>query len=165
MVCFFQTGPESGALAVPGSEKSTPSRPETPKLGVGEDGAVAKKPARKRRTTIPERPNISVNLWSIMKNCIGKELTKIPMPVNFSEPLSLLQRLTEEYEYAHLLDEAAKCSDPWEQLTYVAAFTISPYAATSYRTGKPFNPLLAETYEWDRTDDLGWRVLSEQVLD
>ncbi len=36
----------------------------------------------KRRKTIPEKPNYSLNLWSIMKNCIGKELTKIPMPVS-----------------------------------------------------------------------------------
>lgn len=40
-----------------------------------------------------------------MKNCIGKELSKIPMPVNFSEPLSMLQRLTEDYEYAYVLDK------------------------------------------------------------
>ena len=39
------------------------------------------------------------SLWSIMKNCIGKDLSKIPLPVNFSEPLSMLQRLGEEYEY------------------------------------------------------------------
>lgn len=39
-----------------------------------------------------------------MKNCIGKDLSKIPMPVNFSEPLSMLQRLTEDYEYAEILD-------------------------------------------------------------
>ncbi|VDO69693.1 unnamed protein product [Schistosoma mattheei] len=35
-----------------------------------------------RRLSIPPKPNISLNLWSIMKNCIGKELTKIPMPVS-----------------------------------------------------------------------------------
>ncbi len=39
---------------------------------------------RQRRTRIPERPNYHLNLWSIMKNCIGKELTKIPMPVSCS---------------------------------------------------------------------------------
>ncbi len=38
---------------------------------------------RQRRTRIPEKPNYSLNLWSIMKNCVGKELTKIPMPVSF----------------------------------------------------------------------------------
>lgn len=118
---------------------------------------------RTRRTHVPDKPNYPLNLWSIMKNCIGKDLSKIPMPVNFSEPLSMLQRLTEDYEYADILHHAAKLSDPCEQLAYVAAFTISSYATTSVRTGKPFNPLLGETYECDRTDDLGWRVLSEQV--
>ncbi|VDN29709.1 unnamed protein product, partial [Dibothriocephalus latus] len=63
----------------------------------------ARKPI-KRRTTIPPKPNISLNLWSILKNCIGKELTKIAMPVNFSEPLSMLQRLTENFEYYDCLD-------------------------------------------------------------
>jgi len=37
-----------------------------------------------RRRTIPPRPNYSINLWSIMKNCIGKELSKIPMPVRLN---------------------------------------------------------------------------------
>ncbi|GBM53080.1 Oxysterol-binding protein 2 [Araneus ventricosus] len=120
-------------------------------------------PVKNRRLTVPEKPNYSLNLWSIMKNCIGKELTKIPMPVNFSEPLSTLQRLTEEYEYSDLLDKAAQCSDSCEQMAYVAAYTVSAYATTSNRTGKPFNPLLGETYECDRTDDYGWRCLSEQV--
>lgn len=118
---------------------------------------------RVRRLTVPEKPNYPLNLWSIMKNCIGKDLSKIPMPVNFSEPLSMLQRLTEDYEYADILDAAAKCDDACEQLAYVAAFTVSSYSTTSNRTGKPFNPLLGETYECDRTDDLGWRSISEQV--
>ncbi|RZC40195.1 Oxysterol BP and/or PH domain containing protein, partial [Asbolus verrucosus] len=118
---------------------------------------------RQRRTRVPDKPNYPLNLWSIMKNCIGKDLSKIPMPVNFSEPLSMLQRLTEDYEYADILDVAAKCSDACEQLAYVAAFTISSYSTTSSRTGKPFNPLLGETFECDRTEDLGWRSISEQV--
>ena len=62
-----------------------------------------------------------------------------------------------------MLDKAAQCKDTCEQLAYVAAFTISSYSTTSNRTGKPFNPLLGETYECDRTDDLGWRCVSEQV--
>lgn len=116
-----------------------------------------------RRCTIPERPNQSLNLWSFMKNCIGKELTKIPMPVNFNEPLSMLQRVTEDFEYADLLHRAAKTSDPCEQLTYIAAFCVSHYANSSIRIGKPFNPLLGETYECDRSQDLGWRSVTEQV--
>lgn len=118
---------------------------------------------KKRRTRIPEKPNHPLNLWNIIKNCIGKDLSKIPMPVNFNEPLSMLQRLTEDFEYAELLDKAAQCQTACEQLAYVAAFTISSYSTTANRTGKPFNPLLGETFEYDRTDDLGWRCINEQV--
>ncbi|GFS49316.1 oxysterol-binding protein 1 [Nephila pilipes] len=146
------------------SERKTSSAPESPIHGASiEKDNKSLIPAKIRRTTVPEKPNYSLNLWSIMKNCIGKELTKIPMPVNFNEPLSTLQRLTEEYEYSDLLDKAAQCSDSCEQMAYVAAYTVSAYATTSNRTGKPFNPLLGETYECDRTDDYGWRCISEQV--
>jgi hypothetical protein len=85
------------------------------------------------------------------------------LQVNFSEPLSMLQRLTEELEYSEVLDQAALCDDSCEQLAWVAAFTVSAYATTLFRTGKPFNPLLGETFEFDRTDDYGWRSLAEQV--
>ncbi|XP_040170387.1 oxysterol-binding protein 2 isoform X1 [Anopheles arabiensis] len=121
------------------------------------------KVVRKRRTRVPDKPNYPLNLWSIIKNCIGKDLSKIPMPVNFNEPLSMLQRLTEDFEYSEILDKAAQAKDTCEQLAYVTAFTVSSYSTTSNRTGKPFNPLLGETYECDRTDDLGWRCINEQV--
>ncbi|XP_041723930.2 oxysterol-binding protein 1 isoform X1 [Coregonus clupeaformis] len=120
-------------------------------------------PVRKRRTQIPDKPNYSLNLWSIMKNCIGKELSKIPMPVNFNEPISMLQRLSEDLEYYELLDKAAKCQSSLEQLCYVAAFSVSSYSTTVHRTGKPFNPLLGETYELDRRRESGYRSLCEQV--
>ena len=75
----------------------------------------------------------------------------------------MLQRLTEELEYSDLLDKAAACETSTEQMCYVAAFTTSSYSTTATRTGKPFNPLLGETFEFDRTEDLGWRSLAEQV--
>ena len=105
------------------------------------------RPTKTRRTEILPRPNASVNLWGIMKNCIGKDLSKIPLPVNFSEPLSMLQRVTEELEYSELLDAAAQCTDQWEQMAYIAAFTVSSYSTTSNRTNKPFNPLLGKLKE------------------
>ncbi|XP_066954235.1 oxysterol-binding protein 1 isoform X10 [Macrobrachium rosenbergii] len=138
-----------------GSQATTPT-----------DGGVIQangQPKRQRRTIVPEKPNYPINLWSILKNCIGKELSKIPMPVNFNEPLSFLQRLTEDFEYSDILDRAAPVEDSCEQLAMVAAFTVSSYATTSVRTTKPFNPLLGETYECDRLEDCGWRAISEQV--
>ena len=129
----------------------------------GSNPALALKSSRVRRSRIPDKPNISFSLWSIMKNCIGKDLSRIPVPVNFSEPLSMLQRISEDFEYADILDKAATCEDHCEQLAYVAAFTVSAFSTTGYRTGKPFNPLLGETFELDRTEDLGFRLISEQV--
>uniref|UniRef100_A0A8C4GK96 Oxysterol-binding protein n=1 Tax=Dicentrarchus labrax TaxID=13489 RepID=A0A8C4GK96_DICLA len=120
-------------------------------------------PLKKRRTRISDKPNYSLNLWSIMKNCIGKELSKIPMPVNFNEPISMLQRLSEDLEYHELLDKASKCQSSLEQMCYVAAFSVSSYSTTVHRTGKPFNPLLGETYELDRRRESGYRSLCEQV--
>ncbi|KAG8456205.1 hypothetical protein GDO86_002121 [Hymenochirus boettgeri] len=120
-------------------------------------------PKKRRRSRIPDKPNYSLNLWSIMKNCIGKELSKIPMPVNFNEPLSMLQRLTEDLEYHDLLDKAVNCESPIEQMCFVAAFSVSSYSTTVHRTAKPFNPLLGETFELDRLDDLGFRSICEQV--
>ncbi|NWR24489.1 OSBP2 protein, partial [Emberiza fucata] len=120
-------------------------------------------PRKRRRTRIPDKPNYSLNLWSIMKNCIGKELSKIPMPVNFNEPLSMLQRLTEDLEYHELLDKAVKCESSTEQMCFVAAFSVSSYSTTVHRTAKPFNPLLGETFELDRLEELGFRSLCEQV--
>lgn len=46
----------------------------------------------RRRTRVPDKPEYNLNLWSILKSFIGKDLTKIPLPVNFNEPLSMLQR-------------------------------------------------------------------------
>ncbi|XP_076150782.1 oxysterol-binding protein 1 isoform X4 [Alosa pseudoharengus] len=137
-------------------EQSLASNPESPQ-------SQELEPVKKRRTRIPDKPNYSLNLWSIMKNCIGKELSKIPMPVNFNEPISMLQRLSEDLEYSELLDKAAKCQSSLEQLCYVAAFTVSSYSTTVHRTGKPFNPLLGETFELDRRHESGFRSLCEQV--
>uniref|UniRef100_A0A8C1WCZ8 Oxysterol-binding protein n=1 Tax=Cyprinus carpio TaxID=7962 RepID=A0A8C1WCZ8_CYPCA len=137
-------------------EQSLASNPESPQ-------SQEVVPVRKRRSRIPDKPNYSLNLWSIMKNCIGKELSKIPMPVNFNEPLSMLQRLSEDLEYYELLDRAAKCQSSLEQMCYVAAFTVSSYSTTVHRTGKPFNPLLGETFELDRVQESGYRSLCEQV--
>ncbi|KAL1137862.1 hypothetical protein AAG570_009558 [Ranatra chinensis] len=76
----------------------------------------------------------------------------------------MLQRLVEMLEYTSVLDKAAACSDCYERMAYVAAFSISAYSSTASRVLKPFNPLLGETYECDRITDLGWRAITEQVV-
>nr|XP_023658384.1 oxysterol-binding protein-related protein 3 isoform X2 [Paramormyrops kingsleyae] len=122
-------------------------------------------PHRQRRSRLPApSPNTSnISLWNILKNNIGKDLSKVAMPVALNEPLNTLQRLCEELEYSELLDQAAGTADPFERMVYIATFAISGYAASYYRAaGKPFNPVLGETYECDRPDK-GFRFIAEQV--
>ena len=88
---------------------------------------VRRLPGKQRRTRIPDKPDKSFSLWSIMKNCIGKDLSKMSIPVNFSEPISFLQRLNEDFEYSEVLDRASEAADNFEQLALVAAFTVSSY--------------------------------------
>ncbi|KAJ1675903.1 hypothetical protein EV182_000349 [Spiromyces aspiralis] len=107
-----------------------------------------------------KKPNL--NLWQMIKSAIGKDLTKISVPVFFNEPTSFLQRFTEDMEYSTLLDIAAHLSNSTDRTLYVAAFAMSNYSSTFGRVAKPFNPLLGETYEYVRTDKR-YRALSEQV--
>jgi len=93
-----------------------------------------------------------------------KILTALSVQVGFSEPLSFLQRLTEDLEYADCLDAAAALDDDsCLQLAYVTAFAVSSYASTTERIARPFNPLLGETFECNRTADLGWKSIAEKV--
>lgn len=93
---------------------------------------------------------------------IGKDMTKMTLPVSFNEPTSLLYRVAEDMEYADLLDIAADREESTERLVYVAAFAASEYASTIGRVAKPFNPLLGETFEYVRPDK-GYRFFCEQV--
>ncbi|KAK5991099.1 Oxysterol-bindinghomolog C2F12.05c-like protein [Cladobotryum mycophilum] len=107
-----------------------------------------------------DRPKIS--LWGILKSMIGKDMTRMTLPVSFNEPTSLLYRCGEDMEYVDLLDQAAERSDSLERLIYVAAFAASEYASTIGRVAKPFNPLLGETFEYVRPDK-NYRFFIEQV--
>uniref|UniRef100_A0A665T938 Oxysterol-binding protein n=1 Tax=Echeneis naucrates TaxID=173247 RepID=A0A665T938_ECHNA len=119
---------------------------------------------KKHRTSLPvpmfSRNTISV--WSILKKCIGLELSKITMPIVFNEPLSFLQRITEYMEHIYLINRACSLPDSIERMKAVAAFAVSAVASQWDRTGKPFNPLLGETYELTR-EEHGFRLVSEQV--
>ncbi|XP_045761848.1 oxysterol-binding protein-related protein 3-like isoform X9 [Maniola jurtina] len=118
-----------------------------------------------RRTRLPHpRPSPGgPSLWNLLYKNIGKDLSQISMPVTINEPLNMLQRLCEELEYSELLDAAAKSVDAVERCALVAAFAVSAYAAAANRAAsKPFNPLLAETYECVRADR-AFRFIAEQV--
>lgn len=107
-----------------------------------------------------DRPK--VGLWGILKSMIGKDMTRMTLPVSFNECTSLLQRLAEDIEYNDLLTTAAGIPDSTLRMVHVAAFAASEYASTIDRIAKPFNPLLGETFEYCRPDQ-NFRLISEQV--
>lgn len=110
-------------------------------------------------------PRDQVSIWSILKNCIGKELSKITMPVVFNEPLTMLQRACEPVQYSHFLKMADDSDDPIERMEYVCAFIIAGLSGNCQRIIKPFNPLLYETYEYNHklADGTIVRAVSQQV--
>ncbi|CAM8877680.1 unnamed protein product [Rhodiola kirilowii] len=120
-----------------------------------------------RRTKLPDpfEKEKSVSLWSMIKDNVGKDLTRVCLPVYFNEPISSLQKCCEDMEYSYLLDKAyeyGKAGDSLQRILNVAAFAVSGYASSEGRHCKPFNPLLGETYEADFPDK-GIRFVSEKV--
>lgn len=81
--------------------------------GSKEEGTVV--PLRRSRLPSPS-PQIHISLWDILRNNVGKELSKVKMPVQFNEPLNTLQRMCEELEYCELLEKAADTPDPFQRM-------------------------------------------------
>lgn len=61
---------------------------------------------RRKKLPDPIEKEQRVSLWSMIKDNIGKDLTRVCLPVYFNEPISSLQKCFEDLEYSHLLDEA-----------------------------------------------------------
>ncbi|KAK4152553.1 putative oxysterol binding protein [Chaetomidium leptoderma] len=124
-----------------------------------------------RRKTIPPAKMLPPSLIAFVRKNVGKDLSTISMPVSANEPISFLQRMAEQLEYAQLLDAAAQHSQPQQRLLRVAAFAISQFSngrAKERAIRKPFNPLLGETFELVRSEAEsappgGFRLLVEKV--
>lgn len=120
-------------------------------------------PERRKTLPIPREPPRRLSLWGLLKEAVGKDLSRIALPVYFNEPISGIQKGCEDLEYSELLDAAAIAGKgSVERMAHVAAFCVSGYASTLGRTSKPFNPLLAETYEIHDVEK-GLRFIGEKV--
>ncbi|XP_031262274.1 oxysterol-binding protein-related protein 2A-like isoform X3 [Pistacia vera] len=120
---------------------------------------------RRKKLPDPVEKEKGVSLWSMIKDNVGKDLTRVCLPVYFNEPISTLQKCFEDLEYSYLLDRAyeyGKVGNSLLRVLNVAAFAVSGYASSEGRHCKPFNPLLGETYEADYPD-AGVRFFSEKV--
>lgn len=118
----------------------------------------------RRTLPAPMLDRSAYSIFSVIKQAIGKDLTRFSIPVVWNEPLSFLQRLAECLEHSSLLDRAALADSPVERFHYLTAFVVSTLSIHIERMSKPFNPLLGETYELEMNDDQhSFHFISEQV--
>lgn len=116
-----------------------------------------------RRTTLPvPKKEMKLNVWQFASSAVGKDLSRFGLPVFLNEPLSMLQKLCENFQYAYLLNNAAQEPNPFMRLAYCACFCIGGFVMNPLRTTKIFNPLLMETFEYIDNEQ-NFRFYSEQV--
>ena len=77
-------------------------------------------------------------IWGLLKNLgshilnKGVNLTKITLPIRVFESRSFLQRLTDNWAYVHLLEQAADAVDPAERMRYlVRQLAVAAHRATA----------------------------------
>ncbi|MCJ1227354.1 hypothetical protein MMC12_004009 [Toensbergia leucococca] len=154
-------GPDDISRRVTHTEAATSAFPSKPK-------SLAPLPLElvDRRIIVPSPTVNPPSLIGFLRKNVGKDLSTISMPVSANEPLSLLQRVSEQLEYSTLLDDARTLSgSSIERLLFVSAFAISALSAGRIKERairKPFNPMLGESFELVR-EDRGFRFISEKV--
>ncbi|XVE57690.1 hypothetical protein DITRI_Ditri04bG0109900 [Diplodiscus trichospermus] len=171
---YFTEPTVSGGLSVRGAADNADNQKETEnqsdsvqKMHADKEDCDSRYPhiARRKKLPDPVEKEKGVSLWSMIKDNVGKDLTRVCLPVYFNEPISSLQKCFEDLEYSYLLDRAyqyGKEGNSLQRILNVAAFAVSGYASSEGRHCKPFNPLLGETYEADYPDK-GVRFFSEKV--
>ncbi|GMS88627.1 hypothetical protein PENTCL1PPCAC_10802, partial [Pristionchus entomophagus] len=104
-------------------------------------------------------PREGYSLWEIIKPNLGRDFSRFKVPVNMNEPVTML--LAESYmAYIDLVLKAITKESPTERIELIATYAISGLATNRNRLTKPFNPLLLETFEFQKD---GCRFMSEQV--
>jgi hypothetical protein len=105
-------------------------------------------------------PNQKINVIKLIKESIGKDLSRVALPVYLNEPLSFIQRFSEDLAYSEIILNAVQAKDSVLRMAYACCFVVSTYCTSLYRTMKPFNPLLGETFSLETS---GFRLIAEQV--
>ena len=104
--------------------------------------------------------NVGFSLWSVFKDLLGKDITRISMPVNINEPMSQLQKIAEFCMFNHFLEQASKEPNSLKRLGLVACYSSLRAILCVNRVRKPFNALLGGIFELVTPS---YRMLAEQV--
>lgn len=94
-------------------------------------------------------PKKKPSIWTIIKDSIGKDFTKMAVPVHFNDPTNFLQRSCLTMEYNHVfMDAAMEEKDSLKRMALLTGHMMASYTSSQKMATKPFNPLLQETYEY-----------------
>lgn len=118
-----------------------------------------------RRSDIRETKSVPPSLLQFLRKNVGKDLASIAMPVTSNEPLSMLQKYAEIFEYTDLISKSMSAKNSNIKMIYISAFAISylsSFRSKERNIRKPFLSLLGETYELVR-EDLKYRLIMEKV--
>ncbi|GMT06531.1 hypothetical protein PENTCL1PPCAC_28705 [Pristionchus entomophagus] len=105
-------------------------------------------------------------LWTLLKQVRpGMDLSKVVLPTFILEPRSFLEKLSDYYFHADLLQEASLEDDPHLRMLKVARFYLSGFYKKPKGIKKPYNPILGETYRccWEHPDGSTTFYVAEQV--
>lgn len=84
---------------------------------------------RRKKLPDPVEKEKGVSLWSMIKDNVGKDLTRVCLPVYFNEPISSLQKCFEDLEYSYLLDRAYQHGRMVREICKIAFHIIEVYSS------------------------------------
>lgn len=113
-----------------------------------------------KRTKLPTLLKSSNSMISDMVKSAMKE--KASLPITYNEPLSMLQRQIESFQFYYLLEKVYSEKEIELKYANIAGFVVSEISLNINRLLKPFNPILGETYEYVDIN-YKYRSFSEQV--
>ena len=93
--------------------------------------------------------------WDIIKDSIGKDVTKLTVPITFNEPIGLIQKAAAGMEYNHIIEQAIQVNigsdfdNKCKRMAMLAIYFVTIPGVCEKSAAKPFNPLLGETFEFE----------------
>ena len=116
------------------------------------------KPLRKQLPV--DNPKLKLDTITLAKKMAGKDITKLSLPVELNQPMSVLMKISEMFAYKSAFDRAAKEKDALLRLGFSMIPIFLDYGFYVRQRKKPFSPFVGETHEllWDDLE-----IVSEQI--
>jgi len=67
-------------------------------------------------------PKQKYSIWGMIKDNMGKNLTKVSLPVYLNDPTSILQKSAQSCEYNDILDKAADETNPMRRIALIGIY-------------------------------------------